>query len=106
MAAARPPPSENAALVDHHRLGGRSAGQDPAEAGTVLDALDVGRYHLGLRIIGEILQEIALIDIAGVAVADDLAEAESPDRGAADDVGGVAAALADQADRARIPADS
>ena len=101
MGGRRPPPGlREPALVDHHRLGGRSAGQDPAEAGAVLDPLYVRSYHLGLRVVGEVFQEVALIDIAGIAMADDLAETESPDRSAADDIGGVAAALADEADRA------
>ena len=64
----------------------------------VSDALDVGGHYLGLIVRGEVLQQIAFIDIAGIPVGDGFAEADTPMAGGPDQVDGVSSALADKAD--------
>jgi hypothetical protein len=48
------------------------------EARAVVYAFDVGGDYLRLIVLGEILQEVRLIEVQRVPVADGLAEAQSP----------------------------
>ncbi len=85
-----------AALEDEDRLCSRQSGQHSVEALSVLDALNVGRYYLGFGIMRKILEQVALVDIAGISIRDRLAESDASLTGCPNEVGGIATALADE----------
>ena len=87
-------------LPDEDRLAERGPSRDFEEAPAVADALYVGAHHPGLLVGFEVGEIVGLVEVAGVAVAHHLAEADSEAHGLADQRGGEAAALGEDAHRA------
>ncbi len=71
-----PPGRGPSALQHHNRLAGRPL-QRRQEAAAVPDALYVGPYHRGLRVPGEVVQEVRLAQVQAVAVAHRFREAQA-----------------------------
>ena len=69
------------------------------EAAALARALQVHRDDLCLRVVRHVLQQVRLVDVAGVAVADRVAEAQAASLRLAAQLDRVAAALRDEADR-------
>lgn len=86
-----------AALVYYQRFSGGCLCQHTSQTLAIGSALDIGRDDLCLWVVRKIVQQLALIYVTGIAVADILAEMQPPHHGTADDIGSVAAALGNEA---------
>ena len=92
----------SSALENDRGLGGGSLADRLDKAAAVFDPLDVGSDDLRLRVVREVAEQLALVDVGGVAVADDLREADAADGGGVDHLARVPAALRDEADGAGL----
>ncbi|GBD13764.1 hypothetical protein HRbin24_01803 [bacterium HR24] len=89
-------------LQHHHRLSGGGLTYSREEAATVLDALYVGADDPGLGVVGQVGQQLRFVDIAGVAIAHHLGEADAAAGCCLHQVGGMPAALRDEGDGPRL----
>ncbi len=73
----RPPPRTAAArLDDYQRLVAGELVHRPHKGPPVGDAFYVQRHHLRLRVLGQVGQEVNLVQVGAVAVTDELGEAQ------------------------------
>ncbi len=79
--------------------GGQAPGQRH-EAAALLDALQVGEDDVGVRVAGEVVDQVRLVEVERVAVGGDVAEAQAARLGPHDDLAGVGAALREHGDAA------
>ncbi len=91
-----------APLEDDDGLGGRGPAHRLEEATPVLDAFDVGADDLAFRVLRQVVEQIALVDVGSVAVAHHLGVTDPPRRRGVHHLRGVAAALGDEGHRPRL----
>src|SRR6266545_4762224 len=94
--------SRASSLQHHERLGGGRFTHRLEEHPSILHALDVGADDLGLLVLRQVAQKVAFVDVSGVAVADDLREADAAHGCRVHHLPGVAAALRYEADGAGL----
>src|SRR5512136_3141029 len=87
------------------RLAGGSLSQRPGKPARLLHALDIYGDHLSAVVLCEMLQEIRLVEVGGIAEADGLSHEHPALRSGEDEVLGIASALAEIADLAAVSGD-
>ncbi len=93
------------ALEDEYGLSLRRVAQRLEETPSVAQTFDVGGDNVGIGVARKMIEEVGLVEVEGVAVADDLAEAKAAAPTPAGDAEGVAAALTEEADIAGFVGD-
>jgi hypothetical protein len=85
--------------VDDRRLAGSGTTECGQEAPSVVHPLDVGTDDLRLWVVCQVVQEVRLVQVHGVAVVHGLAEAQASGGAVADHLDGVVPALRDEGHR-------